>query len=276
MTPNEPAPPSAPPESPGPPPGPANPPSDPASPDARRRPRAGTTALIACAAVLGVLTGTCAAYTVQSERPPTPLPPLSQAKLPYPEPLAEGKGPAPLSAARDRLVRTDGDLRKLLLRKPKGAEEARFARARNGWIDPYGYARGFETPDLMLRDLLQQELRRVASTEWEQNGSRFVAITLVQFRDEQVAASPDFLAGQQLYMPRAEHAGNAGKPLPGLGDGRFYVFDKPFSEAGYLPMYTARAVARRGDVVMDLWIHDAEPISESAVSSLARKQMERL
>ena len=258
--------------------GPAEPPPGPADlpPDTRPRPRGRTATLIACAAVLGVLTGICAAYTVQSERPPTPLPPLSQPRLPYPQPLADGKGPEPLSAARDRLVRTDGDLRKLLLRKPKGADAAPFTRARDGWIDPYDYARGFETPDLMLRDLLDQELRRVANTEWEQNDSRYVGITLVQFRDEQAAASTDFLAGQQLYMPHAEHAGNSGKPLPGVGDGRFYVFDKPYRQAGYLPMYTARAVARRGDIVMDLWIHDMKPISGSTVSSLARKQMERL
>lgn len=268
---NEPEPP-APSEPPGLPEAPESPGSPPA---ARPRRRVGTGALIAGAAALSVLTGLCAGYTVQSERPPTPLPPLSQPRLPYPEPFAEGKGPEPLSAARDRLVRTDGDLRKLLLRKPKGADAAQAPGASDGWTSPYAYAKNFDFPDYMLDTLLGNELRRVASTAWEQD-SRYAEIHLVQFRDEQAAASPDFLVDQQSYMPQEEEFGNSGKPVPGVGDGRFYVQDRPRTKAGYLPMYAARAIARRGDIVMDLWIYDTKPISESTVSSLARKQMERL
>ncbi|MGJ3560129.1 hypothetical protein ACR6C2_22135 [Streptomyces sp. INA 01156] len=86
----------------------------------RPRPRGRTTLLIAAAAVLGVVAGTCTGYLVQAGREPTALPSLSQPVLTQKK-QKEGQEPAPLSAAQDRRVKTDGDLRKLLLKKPRGA-----------------------------------------------------------------------------------------------------------------------------------------------------------
>ncbi|WP_442738151.1 hypothetical protein ACQUSN_12805 [Streptomyces pseudogriseolus] len=87
--------------------------------EAGRRRRGGrTVTLIGAALVLGLVAGTCTGYLVQAGRAPTPLPPLSQPVLAQ----ARGEGPAPLPAAQDRRVRTDGDLRELLLKKPRAAK----------------------------------------------------------------------------------------------------------------------------------------------------------
>ncbi|WP_241027683.1 hypothetical protein [Streptomyces verrucosisporus] len=63
-------------------------------------PRRGRTALLlACAALLGTVGGLAGGYTVQADRAPTPLPPLSQAELSYPKkPLPEDEAPEPLTA----------------------------------------------------------------------------------------------------------------------------------------------------------------------------------
>ncbi|MFF8931889.1 hypothetical protein ACF1AO_32000 [Streptomyces longwoodensis] len=61
--------------------------------------------------------GTCVGYLVQADHDPT----------------SEGRV-APLSAAQDRQVATDGDLRKLLGDRPKGAKDTSALRGRAGWI----------------------------------------------------------------------------------------------------------------------------------------------
>jgi hypothetical protein len=243
-------------------------------PEPRRRGRA--TLLIACAAVLGVVAGTVTGYAIQYDREPTPLPPLSQPGMRQPEPLADGKGPEPLSAAVDREVKTDGDLRKLLLPKPKDAQDLRGAPRPKSWVPLFSYAHDYEEPGSMFEDLADNGFRRVAASSWEQGNGLAVNISLVQFREETHVYSTDYLSGQQGYMPESKWAGNSGKAIPGTSDGRVYVYDKPRVEAGYLPLYTARALARRGDIVMDIWLFNSKPISGDTAMSLAKRQLERL
>src|SRR6478735_883739 len=64
----------------------------PSEPGPRRRGR--TTLIVATAAVLGLVAGTCAGFLVQAHRAPTRLPSLSQPVLNQ----AKGPGPEPLSA----------------------------------------------------------------------------------------------------------------------------------------------------------------------------------
>ncbi|MFF9816717.1 hypothetical protein [Streptomyces sp. NPDC014006] len=71
------------------------------------------------AVALGLIAGTCVGYLIRADREPTALPSLSQPVLRQ----AGGPAPAPLSAAQDRKVKTDGDLRKLLLQAPGGAKD---------------------------------------------------------------------------------------------------------------------------------------------------------
>ncbi|PQM19892.1 hypothetical protein Sfr7A_30225 [Streptomyces xinghaiensis] len=243
------------------------------------RPRGRTAALIAGAAALGVLTGVVIGYTVQYDRPPTPLPPLSQAVRSTPEPhsaAAGGKdGPEPLSAREDRIVRTGGDLRKLLLKKPKGAQIPSGAPD-GDWMTPARYAEGYEHPAGMFEGLAQDTFRRAAAIDWERSDGAFVSIRLIQFRDTQNAYSADFLEGQQAYMSDDKFAGHDGDPIPGTGSGRVYVYDRPHTEAGYLPMYTARALARRGDIVMEIFVNSSKAVSRGTIMSLAERQLERL
>ncbi|MDH2409708.1 hypothetical protein [Streptomyces chitinivorans] len=249
----------------------------PPAPDRPRRRRGRTALLLACAALLGAVGGLAGGYTVQADRAPTPLPPLSQAKLSYPKkPLPEDEAPEPLTAEEDRRVRTDGDLRKLLLDRPEGAREPEPSLGTDGWLSPSAYAREFENPGYMFTYLTGGDLRRVASAGWQQGRYRTVVVSLAQFREEKNRFALEYAQGQQDYMSHEDHAGNDGTALKGSGNGRYYVFDEPRRESGYLPMHRARAIAQRGDIMMDIWIYDTKPIAKRDIRSLAERQLERL
>ncbi len=109
-------------------------------PASRPRRRGRTTLLIAVAAVLGVVAGTCTGFLVQANRAPDALPSLSQATLTQ----AKGLTSEPLSAAQDRRVKVDGDLRKLLLKRPSGARDADYTTGEDGWLDLAGYAEMYD------------------------------------------------------------------------------------------------------------------------------------
>ncbi|MDX2852456.1 hypothetical protein [Actinacidiphila glaucinigra] len=239
----------------------------------RRRGR--TTLLIACAAVLGVLAGAGAGYQIQYDRPETPLPPLAQHKLVQPK----GAAPAakPLTAAEDTLVTSDGDLRKLLLKRPKGAKDWTVPYGEDGWVSLYDYADTFKDPSWVFTDLLNGDFRRLAAATWKTGSGSSTTTTeirLVQFRDEYMAVTPLELEGQQEYMPTKKYAGYGGSAIPGTRDGRVWVYTK--EKAGYLPVHMARALARKGNVMIDIWMSSGRPISESTIKAVAKRQWERM
>ncbi|WP_406331095.1 hypothetical protein [Streptomyces sp. NBC_00203] len=240
---------------------------DPAAPRARRRGR--TTLLIATAAVLGLVAGTCAGYLVQADREPTKLPSLSQPVVAQ----AKGAGPERLSAAQDYRVKTDGDLRKLLIKRPKGAQDADWLGDDN-WMDIAEYAEEFTKPAGAFSNLVGDEFRRAATTGWSVGDTYTVDIRLVQYRQEEKLAASD-AAENGHYWANAK--GNTHSwVIPGTSDGRAYVHSTPKTEAGYLPMYQAQAQAWRGDIAMEIWVYDTKPISKSKIMDLAKRQMERL
>ncbi|MFG2761173.1 hypothetical protein [Streptomyces wuyuanensis] len=246
-------------------------PVPPPGPAPRRRGR--TAVLLAVAAVIGISGGTAVGYKVQADRPPTPLPALNQPGLAYPaKPLPASAVPDPLSAAEDHGVKTDGDLRKLLVPRPKHAR-ASEAGARDGWMDTATYAQYFEGPAGMFARLTESDLRRVARVAWSQGEHKDVDVSLVQFRSGEGAIQ--HAEGQLAYLPDPEHAGNDGTPLKGSGNGRYYLFPVE-REAGYLPLYRARAVFQRGDVMVDINIFDTKRIGRNEIRSLAERQLERL
>ncbi|MFD9213999.1 hypothetical protein ACFVY9_12985 [Streptomyces sp. NPDC059544] len=243
----------------------------PPGPSPRRRGR--TAVLLAVAAVIGISAGTAVGYKVQADRPPTPLPPLNQPGLGYPaKPLPADRAPEPLSAAEDRRVKTDGDLRKLLVPQPKGARSFPARGAVDGWSDIASYARDFERPGNAFTNLTEKDLRRVAVAGWRQGAHRNVNISLVQFRSGQAAM--DHAREQQSYVPREDRAGNDGDALGGSGNGRYYLYPAQRG-TGFLP-YRARAVFQRGDVMVDINIHDSKRIGKNEIRSLAERQLERL
>ncbi|MEW2163313.1 hypothetical protein AB0912_09960 [Streptomyces sp. NPDC007084] len=233
-----------------------------AEPRARRR-RGRTALLIATAAVLGLVAGTCTGFVVQAGRAPTKLPPLSQPVVAQ----AEGAGPEPLSAAQDHRVKTDGDLRKLLLPRPKGAKEPDWAPEEDGWLDLAEYAGSLKNSDREFGDLIRAEFRRGAGVTWSQ-GHHNTQIRLVQYRQNERLAAFDRAGRWNVDDTRSWG-------VPGSGNGMVYLF-KPETKPGYLPLYKAQAAAARGDIALEIWVFDSKPIPKTEIMDLAKRQLERL
>jgi hypothetical protein len=234
----------------------------------RRRGR--TTLLIAVAAVLGVVAGTCTGFLVQADRAPDKLPSLSQSTL------AQAKSPAPerLTGVQDRRVKTDGDLRKLLLKKPSGAWAADNILGEDGWLSLDAYAETYDKPDTAFGNLGMAQFRRAAAINWQVTSTRYVEIRLVQYRQDVDLAASDAAKNEYYWAGRESHTDQW--PIPGTGDGMVYVHNSPEHKAGYLDKYQAEAHAWRGDIALEMWIDDTKPIPKKTIMDLAKRQMERL
>jgi hypothetical protein len=220
--------------------------------------------------VLGVVAGTCTGYLVQADREPTRLPPLSQPVLAQ----SKGEAPEPLSAAQDRRVKTDGDLRELLLEKPRGTREPDWPMGEDGWMDLAEYAGHYEESGSAFGQLAMDGFRRAAVTGWLDDDDHSVEIRLVQFRQEEGRAAAGNVENSQYW---AADAGDTDSwALPGTGKGRAYVHNSPDAEPGYEPLYSAEAHAWRGDISMEIWVHGSKPIPKKMIMDLAERQMERL
>ncbi|MFE9450489.1 hypothetical protein [Streptomyces sp. NPDC006739] len=236
--------------------------------DSERSRRGRTTALITGAAVLGVVAGTCTGYLVQVGRPPTKLASLSQPVV------RQAKGDVePLSAAQDRRVKTDGDLRKLLLKRPGDARDTDFVSA-DGWMDLADYADTFEEPDRAFGHELESEFRRAAEAGWRIDGTYVVDIRLVQYRQVSKPAAAEAVLQQQDWAGRQPDTSS--RSIPGTGDGMAYVHHTPKTKSGYLPEYTDEATASRGDIEMEIWITDTKPVPQEKIMELAKRQVGRL
>jgi hypothetical protein len=224
---------------------------------------------VAVAAVLGVVAGACTGFVVQAGRKPTALPPLSQAVV------KQAKGEAePLSAAQDRRVKTDGDLRKLLVDRPKGARDTPFAVSDDGWWNLADYAEQFERPDGAFTDELAGEFRRGAVTSWRTSDTHVVEVHLLQYRQEE-RVNAVRSADDGMYWAERDTKGHSWS-IPGTGDGMAYTDTRPERKPGYLPVYQAQAHAWRGDIALEIYITDTKPITKKEIMSLAERQMERL
>ncbi|MFH8339785.1 hypothetical protein [Streptomyces sp. AM6-12] len=233
------------------------------------RRRARTAALIAAAAALGIVAGGCVGYVVQAGRVPTKLPPLSQPVL------RQGKGAVPvLTAAEDRQVRTDGDLRKLLLPKPRGARGSVLAEGTDGWLDLAGYAGDFQDPAAAFQNQLVDEFRRAAVTSWQADGGYDIEIRLVQYRQETKMAAHEEADHEQYWAsiePDTEDLS-----VPGTGDGMAYTHHRPQAEAGHRSSYLGEAIASRGGILMEIWVYGSKPVPMKTVMDLAKRQVGRL
>ncbi|WP_395361818.1 hypothetical protein ACHGLA_19580 [Streptomyces sp. YH02] len=230
-----------------------------------------TVGLIAVAAVIGLVGGTAVGYGIQADREPTALPPLNQQALAYPKPLPKGQEPEPLSAAEDRQVKANGDLRKLLLPRPKGAR----ADGEDGWDSLAVHASGYTGPGNMLEKQLDLGIRRVATRSWMSGERRSVMVELVQYRSGSRAGAAEHVENQQRIASREDKSGSSGKEVKGSGNGRYYLFPVK-REPGYLDLYMARAYIQHGDIAITILISDTRKIAEKDIRSLAEQQLERM
>lgn len=241
-------------------------PSAPSTPPARRR---RGPLLFVGATVLGLVAGACAGYLVQADRAPTKLPSLSQPRF------AQAKGePEPLSAAQDARLRTDGDLRRLLLKKPAGAEDAEWLTGADGWLDQVAYAESYEKPADAFEEAADEHFRRAAVVGWTTGSGTDVEIRLVQYRQEESLSAEQDNENNQYWSGR--RSGTRSWALPGTRDGRAYVHSRPETRAGYQPQYGAEAFAWRGDVCLEILVTDTQPVPKATIMRLAERQLERL
>lgn len=238
----------------------------------RRRRGGRTVLLIAGAAVLGVLAGTITGYAIQYDREPTPLAPLAQAHLDSPKALAPDDATTNKTINANRWHKSDDDLTKLLIEAPGGAK-----KEGSGYGTLDGLALDFKKPDGALHDFARSKVRRVAEVSWSEDDRNFVDVRLLQFDDRN--AADDYQKDQSSYMPSKEYAGNAGVPIEGLPAdlGHLWVYSEATEEPGYLPLRSARAIARRGDIVLEVhYANNRGKIAEGDVMELAKRQLERL
>ncbi|MGW4686790.1 hypothetical protein ACWEPM_18070 [Streptomyces sp. NPDC004244] len=237
----------------------------------RRRGRR-TVLLIAGGAALGILVGAVTGYAVQYGRPPTPLPPLAQQKLKAPKALAPDVGTTRETVNANRRHKTDGDISKLLVETPGGAKALGA-----GYQSLDVFAVGFEQPDKALSSFAEDGVRRIAATAWTQDDRVFVDVRLIQFRDR--TGADVYQHAQAELMPRKEYAGNPGVAIPGTPAdlGHVWVDSEADQKPGYHPVRGARAIARRGDIVMEIdYFDNRGKVAESDVVDLAKRQLERL
>ncbi|MFD7261864.1 hypothetical protein [Streptomyces sp. NPDC059874] len=236
-----------------------------------RRRRGRTTLLIAGAAVLGVLAGAVTGYAVQYHREPTALPPLAQQKLVTPKALAPDDATTNKTINANRWHKTDDDLSKLLIEAPSGAKAVGA-----GYDTLDSFSTTFERPDGALRGFANDGFRRIATTMW-QDDRVLVEVRLIQFDD--FSGADDYQKEQAGYMPEKKFAGNDGVAIPGISAdlGHVWVNSETHEKPGYYPVREARALVRRGDVVVDIFYYDNRgKIAEGDVIDLAKRQLERL
>ncbi|OIV38571.1 hypothetical protein BIV57_04765 [Mangrovactinospora gilvigrisea] len=224
-----------------------------------RRRRVPTGALVGAAVLLGLLGGLVGGYTVQFGRRPSPLPPLAGDRAAY------HYSRTATSAADAQRLPSDGDLRTLLLPLPPGATKADDGV--DGFLTPAQFASHFRRPGAVMTGLAQDEYRRGATVTWRDD-AHVVEIELVQYRDLDAAEAHDEAKSFQAGERNSALVTDGSVPLPGTATGAVFFVGADHRQANVL--------ARRGDIVMDMWIASGETLSESYVLALGEKQWRRL
>ncbi|MET9852355.1 hypothetical protein ABZY57_05300 [Streptomyces sp. NPDC006450] len=249
---------------------------EPGTPDAAaaapRRRGTRTVLLIAGAVVLGVLAGTITGYAIQYDREPTPLAPLAQQVIEIPDPLAPIDSTTLRSINANRWVKTDDDLTKLLLDAPGNAKAGM-----SGTESPDAFAADwYKAPGQGLTFQTRHGVRRIAARSWSENDRDFFTVRLFQYRDRSGASG---YQSDHSYMSGKEYAGNEGKDFPGVPAqfGHMWIDSKSTQEPGYHPVRSARVIARRGDMVMEIkYENNRGDVDEDRLVDVAKRQWERL
>jgi hypothetical protein len=226
---------------------------------------------MAAAAVLGILGGAGTGYAVQASRTPTPLPPLAATQPVYPK--AHHADPV-LSAADDDMVRTDGDLTKLLVPVPSGTKPWNTPRGDNGWYDLYDLATDYTEPAGALTWELTHGFRRAAVQTWMDGRSSY-EVDLIQYRHDKELSAADFVNDQETFA--AQDTGGTAQPLPHSQepDG-VYVGPKELHYDDGTGYYRGYGFATHGDIAVVIWVFSPSPIAAGPLTTLLQNQLERL
>lgn len=237
------------------------------------RPRGRTARIMAAAVAFGVLGGAATGYAVQAMRKPTPLPPLAVAQPKYPS--AHRSAPA-LTAAEDDMVKTDGDLTKLLVPVPSGSKPWPTALGEGGWFSLKDFLEGFERPDSAMRYQLPLGIRRVAVTTW-MRGSDSYEIQLVQYRHDQGSSATSFLNGQATYASDEVGAQDYYTQIPGSSiTGGVYAGPKQHQNSDGSTYYEGIGLAVHGDIAVLIYVDSPHRVDGKPLMNLLQSQLERL
>jgi hypothetical protein len=231
--------------------------TEPAKP--KRRIRGST--LFTAAVVLGVLGGVGTGYAIQYTRPATPLPPLAGSQPAYaPVGVYQGIAPAMLPSSRDDATVTDGDLTKLLLPVPAGANTDDAS-----WLDQIISAEEdadtCTDPVSCFTKYASDGIIAIADTGWTQNG---FDIEIRMFR----MAPGDSTTARNW-------AGDSGStntiPIPAGIDGTGYEYLDTNNDND------DTAYAAHGDLAVEFFVTSPSTVpSPSIIDALMTQQMGRL
>ena len=224
---------------------------------------------MAVAVVLGVLGGGAAGYAAQSASTPTPLPPLTAPQPHYPS--LHVAVPA-LPPADDDMVRTDGDLTKLLLPAPHGAAVPPGQSAIDTWMNIAQYAEDFDDPATEFAWLSDHGFRRAAEAGWNQ-GDLFDNVQLVQFSHADESNALQAIQDQAGYAQ--SWTGTSGASMPGSDDAMIFAGAKKHSSGGN-SFYEGRGYGVHGDIAVMVFVQADSPVSVRTVQTVLQDQLERL
>ena len=245
-------------------------PPSPSPAERKPRPRGRTAIIMTAAVLLGVLGGGAVGYDVQCHRTPTPLPPVAVAQPQYP--LTHAAQPS-LSPAEDDMVKTDGDLTKLLLPAPSGATPGIPGGSIVSYWNLAQYSEQFVVPGNEFSELADHGFRRAANANWTQGNNQFCMIDLVQFDHADEGGALQQM--QALSSSGSAWAGGPSVQLPGSDNDVVFAGTKSHT-SGATTFYEGRGYGVHGDIAVEVDFQSSSPVSAQTMQDLLQKQMGRL
>jgi hypothetical protein len=232
-----------------------------------------TTKLVAAALALGVLGGAGTGYAVQAARKPAPLPPLAVPQPQYPK---VHRVSAPLTAAEDDMVKTDGDLTKLLLPVPAGSSAWENPSGPRGWYSKAAYSQEFLNPAEAAQAMTDDHFRRAAVTTWQQGTHRY-KLVLMQFQDDFDWASEEWISGASGYAMADAGGSQYFTRIPDsqMLDG-VYAGPNILHSSWGSAYHRGWGLAVHGDIAVIIFDASPDRIDGGALMNLLQSQLERL
>jgi hypothetical protein len=153
---------------------------------------------------------------------------------------------------------------------PKGDEEQE-----RDWMSLADYAESFKGPDAIFPQLALDGFQRAATADWTDRHDMYYQVTLVQFRDQTANDAQQFFDAQQSIDDSVPEAGTS-HDLTDVLNGTVWGSGKAEDDSGYVPAYSGRGIARKGNVYVEVFVDALHPVKSGTVRSLLEKQLERL